>query len=167
MYKHDGLLYYQAGHYGTEKACLRVTSLVSVTHVHERGGLLRRDFIYIQVHASASPAEPSPSALSATSLSLCEMVGSTTSEEACYAEISCENTSKPEGNCRSAESTLKARVLLCTTTNYKLEPGPVPSRPTYITITLAITARDARHRDQCTDQFNEDGKDTSNTTEGT
>ena len=33
MYKHDGLLYYQAGHYGTEKACLRVTSLVTVTHV--------------------------------------------------------------------------------------------------------------------------------------
>ena len=25
MYKHDGLLYYQAGHYGTEKACLRNT----------------------------------------------------------------------------------------------------------------------------------------------
>ncbi len=49
MYKYDGLLYYQAGHYGTEKACLRVTSLVTVTH--ERGGLLRRDFIYIQVHA--------------------------------------------------------------------------------------------------------------------
>ena len=47
MYKHDGLLYYQAGHYGTERACLRVTSLVTVTH--ERGGLLRRDFIYIQV----------------------------------------------------------------------------------------------------------------------
>ena len=88
MDKHDGLLYYQAGHYGTEKACLRVTSLVSVTHVHERGGLLRRDFIYIQVHASASPAVPSPSVLSATSLSPCEMVGSTTSAEACYAEIS-------------------------------------------------------------------------------
>jgi hypothetical protein len=88
MYKHDGLLYYQAGHYGTEKACLHVTSLVSVTHVHERGGLLRRDFIYIQVHASASPAGPSPSVLSATSLSPCEMVGSTTSAEACYAEIS-------------------------------------------------------------------------------